>query len=302
MDAASAAFAASSSPVAPVTRAEGRAILQAKEWHAGCPVVFSQLRVLTVRYNGFDRRTHWGKLVVNARFAAKLQLVFAKLYAIRFPIHHMQFGDTYGSLSNLPKDGDFTASFECREATASPCTGAATNKTTGSWSMHAYGEAIDLNPVENPYVGCGMTRQNSALLSQSIEHAARHGHAGGDRSVRISRLGLGRLLARVDRGLHALLSQRPLRRVFAWLRVLPYGERRRFAERWWLRRLFDEAHGATGFEDAPFDLVDPLDSLAARFFCDLVEVDAFCSHRCFNGFAVVDEDQRDAFDQCLRPL
>jgi hypothetical protein len=160
--AASAALGASSS-IAPITKAEGRAILQAREWHKGCPVVFSQLRVLTVRYHGFDRRSHWGSLVVNARVAPKLQTVFAKLYAMRFPIHHMQFGDTYGSLENVPKDGDFTASFECREASASPCTGATTNKTTGSWSMHAYGEAIDLNPVENPYVGCGMTRDRTAL-------------------------------------------------------------------------------------------------------------------------------------------
>src|SRR5512140_3527771 len=104
--AVSAAFAASS-PVAPVTRAEGQAILQAKEWHKGCPVVFSQLRVLTVRYLGFDRRAHSGTLVVNARVAAKLRTVFAKLYAMHFPIRHMQFDDTYGSLKDVPKDGDF---------------------------------------------------------------------------------------------------------------------------------------------------------------------------------------------------
>ena len=34
---------------------------------------------------------------------------------------------------------------------------------TGHWSEHAYGEAVDLNPVENPYVGCGMTRDKLAL-------------------------------------------------------------------------------------------------------------------------------------------
>jgi hypothetical protein len=157
--AASAAFGASS----PVTGAEGRAIIQAKEWHSGCPVPLSQLRVLTVRYEGFDRRAHRGKLVVNARSARKLQTVFAKLYALRFPIRHMQLADTYGSLKGLPSDGDFTASFECREASASPCSGTRTNKTTGAWSMHAYGEAIDLDPVENPYVGCGMTRDKTAL-------------------------------------------------------------------------------------------------------------------------------------------
>jgi len=157
------ASAAAAATIRPLTRAEGHAVLQAKEWHKGCPVKFSSLRILVVRYYGFDRRSHWGKLVVNVAHAPRLRRVFAKLYAMRFPIHHMQFGDTYGARTHVPKDGDFTASFECREASASPCSGATTNKTTGHWSMHAYGEAIDLNPVENPYVGCGMTRDPTAL-------------------------------------------------------------------------------------------------------------------------------------------
>lgn len=49
-----------------------------------------------------------------------------------------------------------------RQASASPCSGIA-NRGTGSWSEHAYGEAVDLNPVENPYVGCGMTRDKVSL-------------------------------------------------------------------------------------------------------------------------------------------
>jgi hypothetical protein len=156
------AFAASPSSIRPLTAPERAAVLEAHEYHAGCPVALSQLRLLTVRYVGFDRRSHWGKLVVNARVASDLGRVFDKLYAMRFPIRHMQFGDTYGALKNVPKDGDFTASFECRQASSSPCTNTA-NGTTGSWSEHAFGEAIDLNPVENPYVGCGMTRDKTAL-------------------------------------------------------------------------------------------------------------------------------------------
>ena len=133
----------------------------AHEYHTGCPVALSQLRLLEVRYLGFDSRPHLGELVVNARVASDLARVFEKLYAMRFPIHHMEFGDTYGTLKNIPRDGDFTASFECRQASSSPCT--KTNGTTGSWSEHAFGEAIDLNPVENPYVGCGMTRDPTAI-------------------------------------------------------------------------------------------------------------------------------------------
>lgn len=157
-----AAVAASTNSIRPLTKAERAAVLQAHEYHPGCPVTMTQVRLLSVRYYGFDHRSHWGKLVVNARVAPGLARVFAQLYALRFPIHHMQFGDTYGSLTNVPKDGDFTASFECRQASSSPCT-KTTNGTTGHWSEHAYGEAIDLNPVENPYVGCGMTRDKTAL-------------------------------------------------------------------------------------------------------------------------------------------
>jgi hypothetical protein len=44
--------------------------------------------------------------------------------------------------------------FECRQAVPSPCSG---RTGTGTWSQHAYGRALDLNPAENPYVGttCG---------------------------------------------------------------------------------------------------------------------------------------------------
>jgi hypothetical protein len=70
----------------------------------------------------------------------------------------MQLGDMYGPV--YPDDGDVTASFECRQAVPSPCSG---GSGTGTWSNHAYGLAIDLNPVENPYVGCGMTRDKKAL-------------------------------------------------------------------------------------------------------------------------------------------
>jgi D-alanyl-D-alanine carboxypeptidase len=147
--------------VHPLTARQRAAVISAGEYHRGCPVTLSRLRVLTVRYVGFDRRTHTGQLVVNADAAPKLEVVFAKLYAMRFPIRHMGFSDTYGPVKSQPKDGDVTASFECRQASASPCTGS--NGTTGTWSEHAYGEAVDLDPVENPYVGCGMTRDKTAL-------------------------------------------------------------------------------------------------------------------------------------------
>lgn len=154
-------FQSSIAPLSPALRSE----IRARAWHPACPVPLSGLRVLTVTYYGFDHRAHRGQLVVNARHAAGLAKVFRQLYAMRFPIRHMTLA-VYGPPSGLPADNDLTGSFECRQAVPSPCTG---GTGTGSWSMHAYGEAVDLNPTENPYVGCGMSRdkRGRAYLDRS---------------------------------------------------------------------------------------------------------------------------------------
>ena len=144
--------------IARLTHAQSQEIKAAGEWHKGCPVWMSQLRVVTYRYYGFDKGTHLGQIVVNEAVAHPISKVFARLYRIRFPIRDGAFASTYGP--NPDQSGDVTASFECRDAAASPCSGTA---TTHHWSMHAFGEAVDLDPRENPYVGCGMTRDKTAL-------------------------------------------------------------------------------------------------------------------------------------------
>ena len=128
-------------------------------WHKGCPVPLSGLRLLTVSHRAFRGGTKTGQLIVNERAARPLARVFRKLYRLHFPIRHMLLDDAYGSRRVRPRDGDVSGSFECREAVPSPCTG---GKGTGSWSMHAYGLAVDVNPRENPYVGCGQSRDPTA--------------------------------------------------------------------------------------------------------------------------------------------
>jgi D-alanyl-D-alanine carboxypeptidase len=136
-----------------------RANLDGRFWQPGCPVPLSQLRLLTVTHWGFDRRPHMGQLVVNRDVAAPLTKVFRRLYELRFPIRHMRLDDMYGPKRARPADGDISGSFHCRQAVPSPCVG---GTGSGSWSNHAYGHAIDLNPVENPYVGCGRTRDRAS--------------------------------------------------------------------------------------------------------------------------------------------
>jgi D-alanyl-D-alanine carboxypeptidase len=141
---------------------------QGHYWHTGCPVALSDLRLLTVTYRGFDKHNHTGQMVVNKTAAAPLTQVFHELYRIHFPIHYMSIAKTYGVSGRPSTEPDPTGSFECRDAVPSPCTG---GRSTGQWSNHAYGLAVDLNPVENPYVGCGMSRDPTA---QSYRDRSRH--------------------------------------------------------------------------------------------------------------------------------
>src|SRR5436190_12579459 len=59
-------------------------------WHSGCPVPISGLRLLTVRYWGFDGAAHTGRLVVNEDSTRPLVSVLRRLYEARFPIRRMR--------------------------------------------------------------------------------------------------------------------------------------------------------------------------------------------------------------------
>lgn len=128
-------------------------------WHRGCPVGLADLRVLTVAYVGFEGQAHTGQLIVSRSAARPLVRVFRELYRLRFHIHHMGLSDAYGPPRLQPADGDVSSAFDCRQAVPSPCV---SGSGTGSWSEHAFGEAVDLNPIENPYTGCGRTRERAS--------------------------------------------------------------------------------------------------------------------------------------------
>jgi hypothetical protein len=125
------------SPLSPALRAQMTGV----SWHRGCPVPLSGLRLLTLSYRGFDHRSHTGQLVVNKNVATQVVAAFRKLFRAGFPIRRMQLVDTYGGSDFRSIEADNTSSFNCRQATGS-----------SAWSNHAYGLAIDVDPIENPYV------------------------------------------------------------------------------------------------------------------------------------------------------
>ena len=103
----------------------------------------TQLRALQLSYWGFDGQAHTGSMVVNTSVVSSIIDVFATLYNARFPISEMVPVSAYGGDDNAAAAADDTSGFNCRLAVASG---------PPQWSMHAYGEAVDVNDVQNPYV------------------------------------------------------------------------------------------------------------------------------------------------------
>ncbi len=122
---------------------ELRAALVGRTWHRGCPVPLRDLRVVTVRYHGFDAEVHAGLLVLNERVAGDVLWVFRRLFRHDFPIRDVALAHRWHPTrpSDWYDTSDRTASFNCRPVT---------NGTT--LSQHSYGWAVDVNPLENPYV------------------------------------------------------------------------------------------------------------------------------------------------------
>jgi hypothetical protein len=110
-------------------------------WHPGCPVHLDDLRLLRMPYWGFDGEVKRGRMVVNTKQANKTLRVFRRLYVKQFPIRRMRLIDAYDGNDDRSMAANNTSGFNCRRVAG-----------TTRWSEHAYGRAIDINPVQNPYV------------------------------------------------------------------------------------------------------------------------------------------------------
>lgn len=129
----------SSKPIDSATAARMR-----YSYHSGCPVGLRDLRYLTMSYIGWDGASHSGEMVVRSSVVTAVANAFNRMYDDRFPIRRMRLVDDYQGSDDASMADDNTSAFNCRAASGG-----------SGWSMHAYGQAVDINPVENPYVHAG---------------------------------------------------------------------------------------------------------------------------------------------------
>jgi hypothetical protein len=147
-----------------------QARMTGSSWHSGCPVALADLRYLRIGYWGFDRRPHVGEMVVAASAVGAVRRAFGTLFAARFPVRRMHLVDSYGASDYNSIAADNTSAFNCR-----PVTGGT------QFSEHAYGRAIDIDPIENPYVypdGTTVHKASEPYLDRS-RHRRGMAYAGG---------------------------------------------------------------------------------------------------------------------------
>jgi hypothetical protein len=119
----------------------GAAARMTASWRPGCPVALRDLRLVAITHWGFDGQPRAGELVTHATQAERIRRVFAELFAARFPIEQVRLVDEFGGDDDRSMAANNTSAFNCRRAFGST-----------RWSQHAYGRAIDVNPLRNPYV------------------------------------------------------------------------------------------------------------------------------------------------------
>jgi hypothetical protein len=108
--------------------------------HASAPVGCERLALVRFTYVGFDGREHDnGELVVLDALADQVAAIFAELRARGFSLQQARLMNAYDGDDDASMEANNTSAFNDRNVVG-----------TQSLSMHAYGAAIDINPVQNP--------------------------------------------------------------------------------------------------------------------------------------------------------
>jgi len=135
-------------------------MIDGNSWREKCPVSLEDLRYLSLKHIGFKGNEVMGELIVHKDIAVEVAEIFEALYTMGYPIHKMKLASDYKGSDWQSIEADNTSAFNCRKATGSK-----------KWSKHSYGKAIDINPIENPYIArSGRISHKASLIYRKRIH------------------------------------------------------------------------------------------------------------------------------------
>lgn len=117
-------------------------MLRKNIWSPNCPVSLDRLNLLKVSYIDFENNHHHdGSLVVFDVIADNVLNIFRILYQKSFPINSIKLINDYDGDDKKSMIANNSSSFMYRPI-----------ENSNLISLHSYGLAIDINPLQNPYL------------------------------------------------------------------------------------------------------------------------------------------------------
>jgi hypothetical protein len=121
--------------------------MQGRSWRPDLPCpARGELALLRIPYFDFEGTPQLGAMIVAKIVAPKVAAAFQEIYASKkFRIHRMSLIDEFQGDDDRSMAANNTSAFNCRTT------------DRGVMSRHAFGMAVDINPVQNPYREGGVT-------------------------------------------------------------------------------------------------------------------------------------------------
>ncbi len=134
-------FAQFNSSISNITPDIKKRMVDGNSWRKGCPVALADLRYIQVDHLDFTDNISRGEMIVHKDVAEEVVDIFEELFNMNYAINQMRLVSDFNGNDWQSIEADNSSAFNCRKATGSK-----------KWSKHSYGKAIDINPIENPYI------------------------------------------------------------------------------------------------------------------------------------------------------
>ena len=104
-------------------------------------ISIDDLRYLTLPYYDYNGNIQIGEMVCHKDIARDLLLIFCELFRLKYPIQSIRLVDDFNASDDASMMANNTSCFNYRNI-----------KGTNRLSQHAFGRAVDVNPLQNPWV------------------------------------------------------------------------------------------------------------------------------------------------------
>jgi hypothetical protein len=116
-------------------------MLEKSVWQKGCPITIDRLKLVDIKHYDFFEKITSGQIIVLDKIANSVVKIFEELFALKFPIHSVKTIEEFGGNDYLSMEENNSSCFNFRNI-----------PSVGIISIHSYGAAIDINPVQNPFI------------------------------------------------------------------------------------------------------------------------------------------------------